>query len=584
MKFKPNPWVITGLLLVALLVASFIGVSAYKTRTDHIIELAEAKFKKFEVVFEELVKSRYKAMGLGADTLLLDRELIHAFEERDRKKTAKELDDFYESVRKRHDLVQINLYIPPATLFYRALHPELGQMDMSKVRHSVVEVSKNQQRLMVVETGAGGVVGIRALVPVFKDEVFQGAIEFVTSFHYPLEEAADRTEMGWAFGITEAVWKNVDRPNDEKTDIKKGSDVYFEYSDSAIQKIIKAADFDPRATDFIITEAGDKTVFIHSLKVPSFNGEPVVTVAVVGDVTAKFASAMIEACIRFALAFVVLSLLLVLGYVKLDTIRAGMMGSFGAQRQMMEVQIALGEVAIQKVKDFETVKRRFFAQLMSTISEPLLAITGQLKTATRVLGDGDVNAPRKNLDFALTESENLMRLVADYEQIEVFRQGLVKSNSALLSVAASMERLQTDVSLYQRFPQFHVRTQIQPDLPATRGEPVLVEKALSNLVAFAAHLSGQGEVLLTLSQDSEKWLLISLSGSAFAGSNAPTEKLLDETRQFLEKMAAGLSYEGGNKILIGLVLARLIFENFGGSLGVSGKDSPGFIVRLPAAI
>ena len=584
MKLKLNPWVITGLVLVALLVASFIGVSAYKTRTDHIIELAEAKFKKFEVVFEELVKSRYKAMGLGADTLLLDHELIHAFEERDRKKTAMELDNFFESVRKRHDLTQINLYIPPATLFYRAHHPELAQMDMSKVRHSVVEVSKNQQRLMVVETGAGGVVGIRALVPVFKEEVFQGAIEFVTSFHYPLEEAANRTEMGWAFGISEAVWKNVERPNDDKTDIKKGSDVYFDYSDTAIQKIIKAADFDPRATDFIITEAEDKTVFIHSLKVPSFNGEPVVTVAVVGDVTAKFASAMIEACIRFALAFVVLSLLLVLGYLKLDTIRAGMMGSFGAQRQMMEVQIALGELAIQKIKDFETVKRRFFAQLMSTISEPLIAITGQLKTATRVLGNVDVDAPRKNLEFALTESENLMRLVADYEQIEVFRQGLVKSNSSLMSVAASMERLQTDVSLYQRFPQFHVKTQIQPDLPATRGEPVLVEKALSSLVAFAAHLSGQGEVLLTLSQDSEKWLLITLSGSAFAGSNAPTEKLLDETRQFLEKMAAGLSYEGGNKILIGLVLARLIFENFGGSLGVSGSDYPGFIVRLPAAI
>jgi signal transduction histidine kinase len=455
---------------------------------------------------------------------------------------------------------------------------------MSKVRHSVVEVSKNQQRLMVVETGAGGVVGIRALVPVFKEEVFQGAIEFVTSFHFPLEEAADRTEMGWAFGITEAVWKNTERPNDDKTDIKKGNDVYFEYSDSAIQKIIKAADFDPRATDFIITEAEDKTVFIHSLKVQSFNGEPVVTVAVVGDVTAKFASAMIEACIRFALAFVVLSLLLVLGYVKLDAIRAGMMGSFGAQRQMMETQIALGEVAIQKVKDFEMVKRRFFAQLMSSISEPLLAITGQLKTATRVLGVGDVDAPRKNLAFALTESENLMRLVADYEQIEVFRQGLAKSNSSLMSVAASMERLQADVSLYQRFPQFHVRTQTQPDLPATRGEPLLVEKALSNLVAYAAHLSGQGEVMLTLSQDSDKWLLISLSGSAFAGVNAPTEKLMDETRQFLEKMAAGLSHEGGNKTLIGLVLARLIFENFGGSLGVSGDDSPGFIVRLPAAI
>ena len=209
MKIKSNPWIIAGLILISLLVAGFVGVSAYKTRTDHIIELAEANFKKFEVIFEELVKSRYRAMGLGADVLLLDHELIHAFERRDRKKTAEELDSFYESVRKRHDLTQINLYVPPATLFYRAHHPELGQMDMSKVRHSVVEVSKKQQRLMVVETGDGGVVGIRALVPVFKEEEFQGAIEFVTSFHYPLEEAADKSEMSWGFGITEAVWKNT---------------------------------------------------------------------------------------------------------------------------------------------------------------------------------------------------------------------------------------------------------------------------------------------------------------------------------------------------------------------------------------
>ena len=584
MKIKSNPWIIAGLILISLLVAGFVGVSAYKTRTDHIIELAEANFKKFEVIFEELVKSRYRAMGLGADVLLLDHELIHAFERRDRKKTAEELDSFYESVRKRHDLTQINLYVPPATLFYRAHHPELGQMDMSKVRHSVVEVSKKQQRLMVVETGDGGVVGIRALVPVFKEEEFQGAIEFVTSFHYPLEEAADKSEMSWGFGITEAVWKNTERSSDDKTDIKKGDDIFFDYSDTATQNMIRVADFDPRASKFIITDAGDKKVFIHTLKVPSFNGDPIVTVAVVGDMTAKFATAMVDAWIRFTIAFLVLSLLSVIGYVKLDAIRAGMMGSFGVQREMMETQIALGQVAIEKVKQLDAVKRRFFAHLMSSLSEPLLAITGQLKTAARVLGDGDIAAPRQHLAFALTESENLMRLVADYEQIEVFRQGLAQSNSSLMSVAASMERLQADVALYQRFPQFHVKTQIQANLPATRGEPALVEKALSNLVAYAAQLSGQGEVLLSLSQDSDKWLLISLSGTAFAGADAPTEKLLDESRQFLEKMAAGLSPDGANKSLIGVVLARLIVEHFGGSLGVSGSDAPGFIVRLPASM
>ena len=584
MKTKSNPWVITGLILIALLVASFVGVSAYKTKTDHIVELAESNFKKFEVIFEELVKSRYRAMGLGADVLLRDSELIHAFEARDRKKTAENLDDFYEAVRKRHDLTQVNLYIPPATLFYRAHHPELGQMDMSKVRHSVVEVSKKQQRLMVVETGDAGVVGIRALVPVFKGEEFQGSVEFVTSFHFPLEEAADRTGMGWAFGITDAVWKNVERPTDDKTDIKKGDDIFFDYSDSATQDIVREVDFDPRATEFIVASTGEKKVFLHTLKVPSFNGEPVVTVTVVGDLTAKFAAAMADAGIRFAVTFAVLSLVLVLGYVQLDTIRAGMLGSFGAQRKLMEAQIALGQAAIEKVKDLDAVKRRFFAHLMSSLSEPLLAITGQLKSATRVLAEGDAVAPRQHMAFALAESENLMRLVADYEQIEVFRQGLAKSNSSLMSVAASLERLQADVALYQRFPQFHVKTEAQANLPSTRGEPALVEKALSNLVAYAAHLSGQGEVLLSLSQDSDKWLLVSLSGTAFAGSNAPKETLLDESRQFLEKMASGLSPEGGNKSLVGLVLARLIVEHFGGSLGIAGGDTPGFIVRLPAAL
>ena len=120
MKTKSNPWVITGLILLSLLVASFIAISAYKTRTDHIVELAESNFKKFEVIFEELVKSRFRAMALGADVLLHDEELIKFFEERDRKKVGKNLDEFYESIRERHDLTQISLYTPPAILFYRA--------------------------------------------------------------------------------------------------------------------------------------------------------------------------------------------------------------------------------------------------------------------------------------------------------------------------------------------------------------------------------------------------------------------------------------------------------------------------------
>jgi hypothetical protein len=60
--------------------------------------------------------------------------------------------------------------------------------------------------------------------------------------------------------------------------------------------------------------------------------------------------------------------------------------------------------------------------------------------------------------------------------------------------------------------------------------------------------------------------------------------LLDESRQFLEILAAGLAPDGANRSLTGLVLARLIVEHYGGSLGISGSDAPGFVVRLPAAM
>ena len=36
-------------------------------------------------------------------------------------------------------------------------------------------------------------------------------------------------------------------------------------------------------------------------------------------------------------------------------------------------------------------------------------------------------------------------------------------------------------------------------------------------------------------------------------------------------------------LLVGVVLARIIVEFYGGSLSISGGSTPGFVVRLPAA-
>ncbi|HET6223549.1 MAG TPA: hypothetical protein VFE11_15355, partial [Dongiaceae bacterium] len=71
-------------------------------------------------------------------------------------------------------------------------------------------------------------------------------------------------------------------------------------------------------------------------------------------------------------------------------------------------------------------------------------------------------------------------------------------------------------------------------------------------------------------------------GSAFSGPARPSDAMLDESRQFMTRLAAVDTTDAGGE-LVGLVLARVIVEFYGGSLAVSAGE-PGFIVRLPAAV
>jgi len=580
MKITAKPWIIVTLILLALTTSAFIGISSYKTKTDHIIELSENRFQKFDMVFQEVLKGRYRTMGLAVDVLLQSDRITEPFVKGDRQRLGEVVDDFFESVHKKHDVEQINFYTAPAILFYRAHHSDMAQRDMSKVRKAVVSAIQSQERMMAVETGTGGIVGIRAIVPVFHDKKFYGVIEFVSSFHIPLDRAAHASKLNWALSLHKDTWQITERPNNDRTDIAKKDDIYFDYSDSNTQTLIRDAEFDPRASGFIITDSGDKTIFLQTIKIPNFQGLPTITVAVTDDLTLRFEAAYIASMTQFAVACAVLSLTFVIVYVMFDSVKSGLLGSASADRKKMEQQIELGNAAIGKVKEIEKIKRRYFSNLMSAVSEPLLAIIGQLRTASREIADG--HPARKPLTFALNESEQLRYLVSDYEKIEIFRQSLVPDASTILSVREIVAQVAKDSALHQRFPQFKVIAEINENLPSTRGDNDLIVRALSNLVAYAAQESGQGEVIFTASQDDDQWLQLALTGSAFAGAGAPNHALLDESRQFLAQIEHGSISVGNYKSLVGVVLAKLILENFGGSLDVGSSAAPGFVLRLPA--
>jgi len=225
-KQKLSAGLIVGLVLGAALISIFYATSSYKTQTEHVVELADGRSKQFEVVFTELKQARFRAMGIGADTLLQSRVTMDPFIKRDRSALAAKIDPFFTFLKEKHAVSQINFWIPPSTMFYRAGAPELGQFDGSKFRPAVVAANARQERIMTVETGQGGIIGIRGIVPVLWEDKFYGVLEFVSDFSIPLQGASVESHFKWATSITKERFAQVERARNEKEDAEKG-DVFL---------------------------------------------------------------------------------------------------------------------------------------------------------------------------------------------------------------------------------------------------------------------------------------------------------------------------------------------------------------------
>ncbi len=585
-KHKLSVGLVISLVLGSALISIFYATSSYKTQTENVVELADGRSKQFEVVFTELKQARFRAMGIGADTLLRSRVTIDPFIKRDRSALSAQIDPFFAFLKEKHEVAQLNFWIPPSTMFYRAGAPELGQFDGSKFRASVVAANARQERIMAVETGQGGVIGIRGIVPVIWEDKFYGVLEFVSDFSIPLNGASADSHFKWAASITKERFAQVERARNEKEDAEKGEDIYIYYSDPATRDIIKAIDFDPRSKEHKIVDNNGQKIYVKAFPIYNFVGKPTITIAMVDDLTDQFNAAFKSAVIKGGILFLLLAAALVAGYSKLDHLRTGMLGSIGAERRALKDRLARGDAAIEKLKDLETLKRRYFSNLMAAINSPLLAVSGQISGIKHALeagsasNKGDID---NRVDFSIQEIDSLRHLVADYEQIELFRQTLVRAEAKLLSVPAVLEDVLKSLDLSRRLPNLQVNIDILDDMPSTYGDSRLLAGAISRLITHTTHASGSGQLNIALRSNGEDSLILNFSGSAYAGSLAPTAALLDEARQFMAELSTGFISDGKREKLIGIILAKAVIEHFGGTLEAGSTDAPGFLVRFPTA-
>jgi K+-sensing histidine kinase KdpD len=342
--------------------------------------------------------------------------------------------------------------------------------------------------------------------------------------------------------------------------------------------------FDPNAKSFTLATDRSRTIFVRTFPVVDFTGARSIVIATLQDVTDAFNGVLRSVVIKAGILFLVLSLIGIYAYVKFGQVRAALMGLVGSQERELAERIAFCDAATAKLKEVDLIKRGFFTNLVTAINEPLQAVTGQLTTLAPAVDKTADGAVASRLNFVLAETSRLSRLVEDYQQVELFRQKLVKSDQPLVSLEAVVARVvEEDLAACRRLPQLSIAASLPAGLPPTRADADLLRRAIGNLAAFAVQRSGQGTIVIAAAQDAEKWLAITISGSAFSGAAAPTEAVLDESRQFLARLSGAEASSAPAGVLIGVVLARIIVEFYGGTLSLAGTAAPGFIVRLPAA-
>lgn len=575
-------WILSAIVAGAAVLAGFYGINAYSAGTHDAIQDSIDNAKDFETVFNDLLKQRFHVMSMAAEVMLQDSSAMEAFARKDRPTLVARMEPFFEQLRKHHSIEQINFWLPPATIYYRVGQPNEQGADVSRYRRTVVAANERQQPVVAVETGSAGKVDVRAIMPIVVDGKFAGSLEFASTMDVPLDRAGETAELKWAVGITREVSERVERPADPRTDVWQKDVVFYLFSDPQTAQTLHSISFDPHAKAYaLVKDRHHHTIYVRTFPIIDFAGAPSISVAMIDNLSDDFSDVLREVLIKAGILFVVLTTIGIYAFIKFGQIRARLTGLVGSQRRELAQQVAVGQAALAKLKELDLIRRSFFTNLVTAINEPLQAVTGQLAALAPAVARADA-AVAGRLSFVMNETSRLSRLVEDYQQVELFRQKLVTPDGAPVNLATvASQVVAEDLAMYRRLPQFTVSCTVPADLPLVRADSSLLRRAIAGIVAMAAHRSGQGAVVISAAQDSEQWLVLTIAGSAFSGSARPTDAMLDESRQFLARLAAADARAAGGE-LVGLVLARMIIEFHGGSLAVAAGQ-PGFVVRLPAA-
>ena len=209
-------WILSAIVAGAAVLAGFYGIDAYSAGTSAAVTTTNNNSNGFETVFRDLLKRPLPRHGPGSRGDAAGPHHDGGFRPQDCPALVARIEPFFDQLSKHHSVEQLNFWLPPAKLYYRAGRPNDFGADVSKYRRTIVAANERQQPVIAVETGtAAGRCPCHRAGHV--DGKFVGALEFASNFDVPLERASATAEMKWAMGVTREVSERVERPADSRS-------------------------------------------------------------------------------------------------------------------------------------------------------------------------------------------------------------------------------------------------------------------------------------------------------------------------------------------------------------------------------
>ncbi len=245
----------------------------------------------------------------------------------------------------------------------------------------------------------------------------------------------------------------------------------------------------------------------------------------------------------------------------------------------------LAQQAIREMRELDRLKSQFLANMSHELRTPLNSIIGFSRVILKGIDGPLTELQEQDLNAIYNSGQHLLRLINDVLDLAKIEAGKMELAYDEVNIAETIEGVLPTISGVLKEKSIELITNIAPDIPVVRADPIRVRQVLINLLSNAAKFTEEGSITVEArvqpspSGGQEVYISVTDTGPGIAPEDQ--EKLF---KSFSQVDASPTRKTGGTGL--GLAISRQLVELHGGRIGVESEMGKGstfyFTLPLPA--